>query len=57
MISSPAGLLFATSSNGVSHAPDEAIDDTDLEKVLTLLAALLPELEKQYGGGRPLRLA
>lgn len=49
----PAALLFAASANGVSHAPGEAIDGEDLEKALTLLAALLPELERDYGGGKP----
>lgn len=49
----PAALLFAASSNGVSHGPEEAIDGEDIEKALTLLAALLPELERNYGGGNP----
>jgi hydantoinase/carbamoylase family amidase len=46
----PATLLFTASSNGVSHAPDEAVDTVDIEKTLTLLAALLPELGREYGG-------
>jgi acetylornithine deacetylase/succinyl-diaminopimelate desuccinylase-like protein len=49
----PAALLFAASANGVSHAPEEAIDGEDVEKALTLLAALLPELASNYGGGNP----
>ena len=48
----PAALLFVASSNGVSHAPEEAVDDADLEPALALLSALLPELEN-IGGGRP----
>ncbi|TCJ18315.1 Zn-dependent hydrolase [Rubrobacter taiwanensis] len=47
----PAALLFAASANGVSHAPEEAVDRRDLEQVLALLAALMPELARRYGGG------
>lgn len=47
----PAALLFAASSNGVSHAPEEAIDREDIEKALTLLAGLLPKLESKFDGG------
>lgn len=46
----PAALLFCASANGVSHAPEEAVDIEDIENVLTLLAVLLPELESKYGG-------
>ncbi len=49
----PAALLFAASANGVSHAPEEAIGSKDIEVALTLLAALLPELANNYGGGNP----
>jgi hydantoinase/carbamoylase family amidase len=49
----PAALLFAASANGVSHAPQEAIDSKDMEEALTLLAALLPELANNYRGGNP----
>ena len=48
----PTALLFTASANGVSHAPEEDIDLGDLEKVLMLLAALLPELYEAYGGER-----
>lgn len=48
----PTALLFCASANGVSHAPDEAVDTEDIEKTLTLLAALLPELESNYGGAK-----
>lgn len=48
----PAALLFAASSNGVSHTPEEAVDTEDIENALTLLATLLPELESYYGGKR-----
>lgn len=48
----PAALLFAASSNGVSHAPEEAIETGDIEKTLTLLAELMSELERNYGGGK-----
>lgn len=51
----PSALLFCASSNGVSHAPEEAVDTQDIENALTLLAALLPELESGYrrhGGER-----
>jgi hydantoinase/carbamoylase family amidase len=47
----PVALLFAASPNGVSHAPEEAIDREDIEKALTLLAGLLPKLESKYDGG------
>jgi hydantoinase/carbamoylase family amidase len=47
----PAALLFAASSNGASHSPEEDIDREDLGKALTLLAELFPELECNYGGG------
>ncbi|CAN5657832.1 Zn-dependent hydrolase [soil metagenome] len=45
----PAALLFCASANGVSHAPEEAIDTEDIENLLVLLAALLPELANEYG--------
>lgn len=44
----PAALLFAASSNGVSHAPEEAVDTGDVEDALILLAALLPELKNNH---------
>lgn len=40
----PTGLLFVPSTNGVSHAPEEAVDQGDVESALETLAALLPEL-------------
>lgn len=46
----PAALLFLASANGVSHAPEETVDIKDIENALTLLAALLPELENNYEG-------
>lgn len=49
----PAALLFSASANGVSHAPDEALDRKNLEQAMTLLTALLPELAKTYTGGTP----
>ncbi len=45
-------MLFVASSNGVSHAPEEDVDREDLEQACKMLAALLPELERNYGGGR-----
>jgi acetylornithine deacetylase/succinyl-diaminopimelate desuccinylase-like protein len=47
----PAALLFAASSNGVSHAPEEAIDQEDLRSAYRMVTALLPELERNHGGG------
>lgn len=47
----PAALLFAASSNGVSHAPDEAIDEEDLRNAYRMVTALLPELYRNYEGG------
>jgi acetylornithine deacetylase/succinyl-diaminopimelate desuccinylase-like protein len=46
-----AVLLFAASSNGVSHAPEEAIDEEDLRNAYKVVAALLPELYRNYEGG------
>ncbi len=48
----PAALLFAASSNGVSHAPEEEIEDVDLENACRMVTALLPELKSEYGGER-----
>lgn len=48
----PAALLFCASSNGVSHAPEEHVDAEDLEMAGRVLAILLPELERNYGGGK-----
>lgn len=48
----PAALLFAASSNGVSHAPGEEIEDGDLENAYRMVTALLPELKSEYGGER-----
>jgi hydantoinase/carbamoylase family amidase len=48
----PAALLFAASANGVSHAPGEAVEREDLERAGRLLAALMVEMERKYGGGK-----
>lgn len=47
----PAALLFVASSNGVSHAPGEAIDEEDLRYAYKVVTALLPELYHNYEGG------
>lgn len=47
----PAALLFAASSNGVSHAPEEAIDQKDLRNAYRMVTALLPELSRDREGG------
>lgn len=46
----PAALLFVASSNGVSHAPEEAVDTGDIENALTLLVETLSRLESNYVG-------
>ena len=40
----PATLLFVPSLNGVSHAPREEVDWSDVEGALDVLVALLPKL-------------
>lgn len=41
----PAALLFVASENGVSHAPDESANWKDVGAALTVLAALMTELQ------------
>ena len=48
----PATLMFVASSNGISHAPEEDVAREDLARTYKLLTALLPELERNYGGGK-----
>jgi len=48
----PAALLFAASSNGVSHAPGEEVGEEDLERTYRMARALMPELAREYGGER-----
>ena len=47
-----ATLMFVASSNGISHAPEEDVAREDLARAYKLLTALLPELERNYGGGK-----
>jgi hydantoinase/carbamoylase family amidase len=48
----PAALMFVASSNGISHAPEEDVAREDLDRAYKMLTALLPELERNYGGGK-----
>ena len=48
----PTALLFAASSNGVSHAPGEEMEKGDLENACRMAAALLQAMEREYGGER-----
>jgi acetylornithine deacetylase/succinyl-diaminopimelate desuccinylase-like protein len=48
----PTTLMFVASSNGISHAPEEDVAREDLDRACKMLTALLPELERNYGGGK-----
>jgi hydantoinase/carbamoylase family amidase len=44
----PAALIFVPSTNGVSHAPQESVNRSDVESTLKVLVSLLPELLSIY---------
>lgn len=48
----PAALLFVASENGVSHAPGEAADWKDVEAALSVLTALMRDLQGGSNDGR-----